>query len=164
MSLFDAFRNGKHGGAEDPDAPPLSEADAALTGDYGRLGERDAIAGLAGHNQEELGAIETFERSHRGREAVLNKLRYLQQREPFPGYDELDADAIAKTLVDADVETVKAVREYERKLQNRPAVMAAVARAIRELRGKLPAEGEDVVQPPVVGNGLPPRVQPEQAP
>ena len=164
MNLFNAFRNRRHSESQDPDAPVLSEADATLTGDYDRLGERDAVAGLSGRNQQELGAIETFERSHRGRSAVLNKLRYLQQPEPLPGYDALDADAIVAALATADVDTVKAVREYERKLLNRPSVMAAVAGSVRDRRdAAAPTDGRPATEQPLVeGNGLPPRPKPEQ--
>jgi hypothetical protein len=164
MNIFKAFRGDRKAETQDPDAPVLSDADATLTADYDRLGERDAVAGLAGRNQEELAAIETFERSHRGREAVLNKLRYLQQPEPLPGYDALDSDAIVEALATADVNTVKAVREYERKLLNRPAVMAAVASAVREERAAAgPIKDRPSAMPPLVeGNGLPPRQPPEQ--
>jgi hypothetical protein len=53
-----------------------------LTDRYARLGERDAVGGLARFNQSELAAIETFERSHRERPAVLKKLRYMRHRRP----------------------------------------------------------------------------------
>jgi hypothetical protein len=166
MKLFKAFRSDRRSEAQDPDAPVLSDADATLTSDYERLGERDAVAGLTGRNQEELAAIETFERSHRGREAVLNKLRYLQQPEPLPNYDALDPEAIVEILATADSNTVKAVREYERKLLNRPTVMAAVASAVRVQRAEVaPADGlPPALTPFVEGNGHPPRTKPDPAP
>ena len=55
------------------------------------LNERQAVAELAGFNQVELTAIETFERSHRG-------------REPLPDYDGLEPDAIVEVLSNAGYE------------------------------------------------------------
>jgi hypothetical protein len=46
---------------------------------------------------------------------VLDKLRYMRGGEPLPGYDALTTEEIAKALAGAEAETVKAVRDYERK-------------------------------------------------
>jgi hypothetical protein len=97
---------------------------------YEGLGERDAVAELGGLTQVDLTAIQAFERSHRDRAAVLNKLRYLRQSEPLPGYDALEPAQIAEALLAADIVTVKAVREYERKLQHRASVLKDVSRAL----------------------------------
>ena len=64
------------------------------------------------HSQIELEAVESYERSHRGREAVLNKLRYLRGREPFAGYDAMSVDEILAALEEADLATIKRVRGY----------------------------------------------------
>lgn len=143
--------------ARGPDAgstePSSTDADQPLTAHYEGLNERDAVAELGGLNQIELTVIDTFERSHRDREPVLNKLRYLRQPEPLPGYDALEQGEIAEALSGADSDTIKDVREYERKLQNRPAVNKEITRALHRLR-----DGEQ--QPLVVGNGLPVRTKP----
>ena len=90
MNLFTKFRNGSQRELGDSDAPALSASDADLTERYERLNERDAVTELGQLCQADLGAIETFERSHGDRSAVLNKLRYLRQPEPLPGYDQLE--------------------------------------------------------------------------
>jgi hypothetical protein len=61
---------------------------------------------------------------------VLDKLRYMHTSEPLPGYDALSPEQIAEALAGADAETVKAVRDYERKFGDRPQVMEAVARVL----------------------------------
>ena len=44
----------------------------------------------------------------------FDKLRYMRGSDPLPGYDALSPDEIATALSGAEVETVKAVRDYER--------------------------------------------------
>jgi hypothetical protein len=132
MNLFTKFRNGSQRELGDSDASALSASDADLTERYERLNERDAVTELGQLCQSDLGAIETFERSHRDRSAVLNKLRYLRQPEPLPGYDQLEPAAIAVALADADTPTVKLVREYERKMQGRPSVLKAVSLSLHQ--------------------------------
>ena len=146
----------------------VSEADQALTDRYAKLNDQQAVAALAGLSQAELTAIARFERSHRDRAPVLDKLRYLRQPEPLPGYDALEPNAIPEALAGADTGTVKAVREYERKHQNRPSVNVAIASALNSLRDE-PGAGADGAptpppagsQPPVAGNELPIETPPE---
>jgi hypothetical protein len=168
MNLFKTIRNGAHAGVPDGEATDASSADTNLTDRYERLNEREAVAELAQLNQIELTAIETFERAHRDRDAVLNKLRYLRQVEPLPGYDALEPGAIGEALSGADVKTVKAVREYERKFQNRGAALDEISRALLGFAEQseaapveAPARARDHEQPLVVGNGLPIKVKPE---
>ena len=108
---------------------PSADVDSPLTESYGQLNERQAVAELVQFNQAELTAIKTFERANRDRGPVLDKLRYLQEPEPMPGYDALDTGAIAEALAGADMATIKAVRGYERKHQNRPTVRHATVSA-----------------------------------
>jgi hypothetical protein len=61
---------------------------------------------------------------------VLDKLRYMRGREPLPGYDVLTTEQIVKTLARADSETVKAVRDYERKFHHRQSVLNETARVL----------------------------------
>jgi hypothetical protein len=86
--------------------------------------------------------------------------KHLRQDEPIPGYDTLEPSAMADALSDADVDTLKAVREYERKLQRRPAALTEIARALQARREPGPAPAYE--QPLVVGNGLPIKVEPER--
>src|SRR5919201_2542168 len=133
MNVLNLLRSGVHSGAPDGDRPQASSSadDGGLPIDrYSRLGESDVLAELPGLTQVELAGVEAFERSHRDRPAVLDKLRYLRQAEPLPGYDALDATGIAQALSAADLAVVKAVREYERKFQKRAAVLTEVGRAL----------------------------------
>ena len=75
-----------------------------------------------------------YERAHESRHVVLDKLRYMPGGEPLPGYDALTTEQIAKALAGADAETVKAVRDYERKLQHRKAVLDETVRVLRTRR------------------------------
>jgi hypothetical protein len=163
MNILKALRRG--GRAEDRggDAPDARGTDASqqLTDRFEGLSERQAVAQLVHFNQAELTAIEAFERTHRDRPAVINKLRYLRQPEPLTGYDALEPDAIADALSGADKTTVQAVREYERKLQGRAGVLQEVTRVLHRF-GKRPTSEDgvlpvprDVDQPLVVGNGQP---------
>jgi hypothetical protein len=156
MNILKTLRNGVHSGDRDGDSLDLSPADASerLTDRYDRLNERQAVGQLAQLNQGELTAIHAFERTHRDRPAVINKLRYLRQPEPLAGYDALELDAIAHALAGAEKTTVKAVREYERKLRHRPAVLKEITRALHRLSdrpapdaGAVPAVARDYEQP-----------------
>jgi hypothetical protein len=166
MSIFSSLRSkqGRSAGDERPEAT-LSED---LTERFASLGEREAIAELQNFNQAELTEIHAFERSHHERAPVLDKLRYLREREPLPDYDALDSQAVTATLASADVDTIKAVREYERKHQNRPIVNSAIIGALRESRKREPAAAAGSIAPllegaqaPQAGNGLPIKVPPE---
>ena len=167
MSFLERFRSSMR--ADAPDGAPI-ETDSAGDDDvlpgYSKLNERQAIAALGPLNQAELTAVEGFERTHRDRVAVLDKLRYLREPEPLPGYDALEPDAIGAALTEADADRVKAVREYERKHQNRPTVNTKVASALHGLRDRAttgadisPVAGSE--QLPVRANGLPIKVEPE---
>jgi hypothetical protein len=157
MSFLDTIRGRRAGGADGASpATVVSEADQALTDRYAKLNDQQAVAALTGLSQAELTAIARFERSHRDRAPVLDKLRYLRQPEPLPGYDALEPDAVPEALAGADTGTVEAVREYERKHQNRTAVNVAIASALKSLRDQ-PAGS----QPPAAGNRLTIKTPPE---
>ena len=107
---------------------------------YDGLKTRPLIAQLRLRSQAELTEIDRYERSHQDRGAVLDKVRYLRDREPIEGYDQLDADEVAPALADADSATLSAARSYEVKMRNRQPVVDAIAK----LRNKgAPAEGAD---------------------
>ena len=111
----------------------MTTTDVPFTG-YEKLDEKDVVQVLREHSQVELEAVETYERSHQNRLRVLDKLRFMRQDEPFSGYDALESKQIVVALDDADLETVKRVRGYERKFADRPAVLDQVARVHRDLR------------------------------
>lgn len=101
---------------------------------YDRLDTKALIAGLSKHSQVELAAIETYERSHKDRPAVFNKLHYLRGQEPIQDYDALGVKETLAGLEAADTETLHKTRVYERKFQRRPDVLEAVATALHERR------------------------------
>jgi len=98
--------------------------------DYDQLDAKKVGDRLAQLSQVQLATVETYERAHRNRPAVLEKLRYMQGTEPLPGYDTLTTEQIAEALAGADAETVKAVRDYERKFQHRQSVLDEAARVL----------------------------------
>jgi hypothetical protein len=120
---------------------------------YDRLDEGQLKRGLRGHSQIELAAVDKYERSHKQREAVLNKLRYLRGSEPFPGYDALAAEEILAALEDADLRTIKKVRGYERKFRERPRVLDEVVRIQRARRATEASRVVAAYRPASVGSG-----------
>ena len=140
MRILDAL----HKRRSDPHAPgeeasPPDAADAPFAG-YDKLDDREVGARLDGLSQVELAAVDSYERAHRDRPEVLDKLRYMRTNEPLPGYDALSPEQIADALAGADAETVRAVRDYERKFGARVHVMDAVGRVLPTAKA---SAGED---------------------
>ena len=125
MNLLKALR-GRSRGTE---AESQSAPDEPMSG-YNRLDDKQVSDRLRQLSQVELTAVETYERAHGNRPTVLDKLRYMRGTEPVPGYDALTTEQISEALADADAETVKAVRDYERKFQGRQSVLADAARVL----------------------------------
>ena len=97
---------------------------------YSQLKGKQISDQLSQLSQVELATVETYERAHGNRSAVLEKLRYMRGNEPLPGYDELTPEEIAAALAGANAKTVRAVRDYERKFQRRRAVLDEAARVL----------------------------------
>jgi hypothetical protein len=97
---------------------------------YDQLKDKEVSEQLAQLSQVQLAEVETYERAHGSRPAVLDKLRYMRGSEPLPGYDCLTPEQIATALAGADAETVRAVRDYERKFQHRQSVLDEAARVL----------------------------------
>ena len=104
---------------------------------YNKLKTKELIASLCGHSQVELASIESYERTYEGREAVFDKLRWLRQEEPLPGYDALSSGEVVSALDKANVATIKRVRGYERKFGARREVLDEVTRLHGERRTPL---------------------------
>lgn len=111
----------------------MTTVEEPVTG-YEKLKTKEVIASLSGHSQVELTKIESYERTHQDRASVFDKLRWLRQVEPFPGYDALNVDEVMAALDDADLSTLKRVRGYERKFGARRDVLDEVDRLHRERR------------------------------
>jgi hypothetical protein len=133
MKILDRLRNrSPHGAAGDPGSAQGATADERslpIPG-YERLNSKQITDQLSQLSQVELATVEMYERAHGNRPAVLHKLRYMRGSEPLPGYDALSPDEIATALSGADAETVKAVRDYERKFARRRQVMEEAARIL----------------------------------
>jgi hypothetical protein len=133
MKILDRLRNrSPRGEAADPgtaEAAAANEQSLPIPG-YDRLNSKQVTDQLSQLSQVELATVERYERDHANRPAVLDKLRYMRGSEPLPGYDALSAEEIATALSGADAETVKAVRDYERKFAHRQQVMEEAARRL----------------------------------
>jgi len=132
MKILNALRD-RHSQDADPAGREGGEAKFPIR-HYDRLNAKRVNEKLPQHSQVELDAIETYERSHKDRSTVLQRLRYLRGPEPLEGYDALDEDDVPAALQDADVKTLDGVRDYERKLRRRSLVLEEVAGARREWR------------------------------
>ncbi len=102
--------------------------------DYDKLKTKDVVATLSSRSQVELAKIESYERHHEARPAVMDKLRFMRQDEPLPGYDGLSIDQVFAALESADLAVLKQVRSYERKFGARKDVLDEVARLHAERR------------------------------
>jgi hypothetical protein len=101
---------------------------------YDKLKAKEVVASLSSHSQVELAKIDSYEHSHQERRVVFDKLRWMRQDEPLPGYDALSLEEIAAALDKADVSTIKRIRGYERKFRARRGVLDEVTRLHTERR------------------------------
>ncbi len=125
LSGRDASAESKSAG--DAQSDPVAEARPPFAG-YDHLDDRQVIDRLSDHSQIELEEVESYERGHKNRKPVLQKLHYMRGREPLPGYDALSVEEIVAALEEADLATINKVRGYERKFANRPEVLEAAVR------------------------------------
>jgi hypothetical protein len=140
MKILDALRKRRsHGDAPGEEASSPDASELPFPG-YDKLDDKELGARLPELSQVELAAVETYERAHENRPEVLDKLRYMHTSEPLPGYDALSPEQIAEALAGADAETVRAVRDYERKFGARQQVMEAAARVLPDATA---SAGED---------------------
>lgn len=112
---------------------PPQAAEASVTATipgYDALGPEAISARLARLNQRDLCALESYERRHRKRPAVLERIAALRVREPWPDYDELTVAEIVVALADADRQLAAAVCEYERSHRHRNGVIQCAQRRL----------------------------------
>ncbi len=126
----------------DQSAGPLEADDSLPIANYDQLSTKDITNRLHLLTQVELGVIEEHERSHQDRAPVLMKLGWMREDEPLPGYDQLDAPKVVAILTDADAETIRTIRDYERKFQHRREISEAVTRLLPKAK---PSAREDRV-------------------
>jgi len=132
VKILEALRKRRSGDSErgTPAAAGSAGEHRLPIAGYDQLGGKQVGDRLAQLSQAELAEVESYELAHGSRPVVLNKLRYMQSSEPMPGYDALTTEQIADALADADSATVKAVRDYERKFQQRRSVLDEAARVL----------------------------------
>ncbi|MBJ7521661.1 MAG: DUF892 family protein [Solirubrobacteraceae bacterium] len=105
-----------------------SKDDLPIRG-YDDLTADQITSKLTDLSQIELGIVDGYERRHDGRSTVLDRVSDLRTSQPWAGYDEQTATDIRSALADADDDTRKAVRDYERRHKGRQSVLAAADRA-----------------------------------
>ena len=125
----------------------MTEQDQLPFAGYDDLDDREVTKALSGHSQVELEAVENYERSHQERKPVLDKLRYMRQDEPLPGYDALSSEEVVSELKGADLPAIRRVRGYERKFANRRNVMEEVTRVHHEQLAAQPDVAPPSYQP-----------------
>jgi hypothetical protein len=86
-------------GSADASSP---DTDQLPISGYDQLDDKQVGVRLHELSQVEVTAVETYERSHKDRPEVLDKLRYMRTSEPLPGYDALSPEQIATALAGAD--------------------------------------------------------------
>jgi hypothetical protein len=125
-----------------PSATRSDPDDSLPIANYEQLSAKEITNRLHLLTQVELEVIENHERSNRERVAVLTKLGWMREDEPLTGYDQLDAGKVVLILADADAETIRTIRDYERKFQHRREISEAVARLLPKAK---PSAREDRV-------------------
>jgi hypothetical protein len=142
MKILKRLRNRSPIGAGEVDPAQARSTDGQQLpiARYDQLDGKQVFPELSQLSQVELATVEAYERSHRERPVVLNRLRWLRTSEPLPRYDTLESDEIVRALADADAATLKAVRSYERHHRGRREVSDEVARALPTSRA---SAGED---------------------
>ncbi|HSO98796.1 MAG TPA: hypothetical protein VLP43_07575, partial [Solirubrobacteraceae bacterium] len=100
--------------------PGVAAAEGAVTGalateedlpikDYDKATAEDIAGKLNGFSQRELRKIDAYERKNQNRATITDKIAKLTGDEPWSGYDELSADAVAKAIGEGDAESAKKV-------------------------------------------------------
>lgn len=93
--------------------------------DYRRLSTKMILDRLAHLSQTDLATVGAYERAHAGRPVVLSRIAHLLGPEPWPGYDNMNADEIIKRLGDTEAGRTRRVLDYERRHQARSTILTA---------------------------------------
>jgi ferritin-like metal-binding protein YciE len=95
---------------------------------YDTLNVEQITERLRDLSQTELAKVEAYERRHDNRSTVTERIAALRAREPWPGYDDQNADQVASVLRSAGEDDARrrAAREYERAHKNRTTVLEVV--------------------------------------
>lgn len=104
-----------------------SEGDLAVA-DYDKLTAAEIVDRLGQLSQIELAKIDAYERRNQDRSTILGKIATLRDREPWPGYDELNVEEIRTALSESGEHRLGEVRSYERSHKNRAGVIQVTER------------------------------------
>jgi ferritin-like metal-binding protein YciE len=97
---------------------------------YDRLNAGQVAARLSDLGQAELRVVAAYERAHRNRRTVLERIAALAAPEPVDGYDDLSEAAAIARLRESDEATVARIRDYETRHRRRVAVLEAAHREL----------------------------------
>lgn len=103
---------------------PMRAQDLPIPG-YDALNVAKVTTRLPELTQDELRVMAAYERRHRKRTTVLERIASLQEVEPWSGYDALTANEVLERLRDADEDTRARVRDYEGRHRQRETVLSA---------------------------------------
>ena len=98
--------------------------------DYDKQTAQDIAGRLKNFSQHDLRKIDAYERKNENRATITDKIAKLTGEEPWSGYDELSAEAVAKAVGEGDEESARKVRSYERERKDRSSVIEAADRRI----------------------------------
>jgi len=98
--------------------------------DYDAQSASDIASQLKGFSQRELRMIDAYERKNQNRSTITDKISALSGDEPWSGYDEQSVDAITTALGEADAQSARKVKSYERDHKNRVGVITAADKRI----------------------------------
>ena len=121
--------------------PGVAAAEGAITGalateedlpiaGYDKQTAEDIASRLNGFSQRELRMIDAYERKRENRATITDKIAKLTGDEPWSGYDEQSAEAIATALYEAETSTAREVKAYERDHKGRAGVIEAADKRI----------------------------------
>ncbi|GAA2331904.1 hypothetical protein [Dactylosporangium salmoneum] len=93
--------------------------------DYDSLSVEQIRDSLTRLSQGELATVNAYECATHNRTPIVETIRNLQGREPWPGYDTMTVMEIRSRLRDADDDQVRAVLDYERGHKDRSSILNA---------------------------------------
>jgi hypothetical protein len=108
----------------------VASADDLAIARYDALTAEEIASKLTELSQIDLAKVDAYERKHENRTTILSRITSLRGNEPWPGYDELNVDAIRSELANADNDRVASVRSYERAHKNRAGVLSVAEREL----------------------------------
>jgi SpoVK/Ycf46/Vps4 family AAA+-type ATPase len=100
---------------------------------YDKLEAAEIASKLKGFSQRDLRTIDAYERKRQNRATITDKIDSLSGDEPWSGYDESSVDGVTKALREADAETAREARTYERGHKGRSGVIEAADKRLEEL-------------------------------